>query len=139
MDTQSNFPYRFDDRACKACGGKCCRGQAGYVWVSMGELEEMAGTRGLDVSVFARQYVRQVHGRLSLQERVINGEHLCCLFDPVDCRCTLYQSRPEQCRTFPFWESFKKDPEKLMDECPGVSLRSIDESAEKRGIVRTTS
>jgi Fe-S-cluster containining protein len=77
----------------------------------------------LDVALFSKQYVRQVQGRLSLQERVINGEHFCCFFDPIDCQCTIYQSRPKQCRTFPFWDKFKKAPQALLDECPGVFLK----------------
>lgn len=83
----------------------------------------MAGTRQMDIALFARQYVRQVQGRLSLQERAINGEHFCCFFDPVARRCTIYESRPRQCRTFPFWHQFKEEPQTLLIECPGVSLR----------------
>ena len=108
---------------CKTCGGKCCRGFGGYVWVSMEELEKMAGTRNMGVALFSKQYVRQVQGRLSLQERVINGEHFCCFFDYIDCQCTIYQLRPKQCRTFPYWNQFKKDPQHLFAECPGVSLK----------------
>jgi len=122
MDNKNNFPYHFNSNACKTCGGKCCRGFGGYVWVSMEELKEMAGTRNMDVALFASQYVRQVHGKLSLQEYVINGEHFCCFFDLIDCQCTIYQSRPRQCRTFPFWNKFKKEPQKLFRECPGVSF-----------------
>ena len=123
MDNQNNFPYHFDSKACKTCGGKCCRGLEGYIWISMEELEKMAGTRKMDLALFSKQYVRQVQGKLSLQERIINGEHFCCFFDLIDCRCIIYQSRPKQCRTFPFWDQFKKDPQKLFEECPGVSIR----------------
>jgi Fe-S-cluster containining protein len=89
----------------------------------MEELEKMAGARKMDVALFSKQYVRQVQGRLSLQERVINGEHFCCFFDFIDCLGTIYQSRPNQCRTFPFWNQFKKEPQKLFIECPGVTLK----------------
>ena len=123
MDNQNNFPYHFDSNACKACNGKCCRGFGGYVWISMEELEEMAGTRKMDVALFSKRYVRQAEGRMSLQECVINGEHFCCFFDFIDCKCTIYQSRPKQCRTFPFWNQFKKEPKELFVECPGVSLK----------------
>ena len=70
---------------------------------------------------FAKHYARRVQGKLSLQERVINGEHLCCFFDRIACCCTIYDNRPEQCRTFPFWERFKEDCRELLRECPGVS------------------
>ena len=89
----------------------------------MEELEIMAGTKKMAVALFSKQFVRQVQGRLALQERHIDGEHFCCFFDFIDCQCTIYQSRPSQCRTFPFWNQFKEDPQKLFLECPGVTLK----------------
>jgi len=121
MENQNNFPYSFNEGACKTCSGKCCRGFTGYVWISRVELEKMARTRKLDLASFSTQYVRQVQGRLSLQEQFINGEHICCFFDPIECQCTIYQSRPNQCRTFPFWDQFKTNPQDLFLECPGTS------------------
>jgi uncharacterized protein len=89
----------------------------------MEELEKMAETRKMDVALFSKRYVRQAEGRLSLQERVINGEHFCCFFDFIDCKCTIYQSRPKQCQSFPFWNQFRKDPKELLVACSGVSLK----------------
>jgi Fe-S-cluster containining protein len=115
-----DFPYRFDSEACEPCRGNCCRGAQGYVWVGMQEIEKMADILGMDPASFAGRYVRRVAGRFSLKERMVNGEHLCCFFDAVDCRCTVYESRPKQCRTYPFWNEFKKNPQKLILECPGA-------------------
>ena len=123
MDNQNNIPYQFNSTACKTCSGKCCRGKQGYIWISMEELEKMADTRKMDVSVFLKQYVRQVQGRLSLQERVINGEHFCCFFDPIESFCNVYQNRPKQCRSYPFWNLSKRDTQRILDECPGISLK----------------
>ncbi len=123
MEKQKDFPYQFSNNACKTCRGKCCRGIAGYVWVSREELEKMAGIKKMDPTEFSKQFVRQVQGRLSLQERVFNSEHFCCFFDPYDWQCTIYQSRPKQCKTFPFWNQFKNEPQKLILECPGVTFR----------------
>ena len=123
MDNQNSFPFDFNKIACKTCDGKCCRGFTGNVWISMEELERMAATRKMDVASFSKQYVRQVQGRFALQERFINGEYFCCFFDLTDCRCAIYQSRPKQCRSFPFWNHFKKEPQKLLRECPGVTLK----------------
>ena len=123
MNTQNDFPYNFNNNACTTCSGNCCRGFGGFVWINMEELEKIANTRKMNVSLFSKQYVRGVQGRLALQERVINGEHFCCFFDYIDCQCTIYQSRPGQCKTFPFWNQFKKDPQKLLVECPGVTLK----------------
>jgi Fe-S-cluster containining protein len=127
MDTKDIFPFTFNGDACKTCGGRCCRGSAGYVWVSLEELEQIAATKQMAVARFARQYVRRVQGKLSLQERVINGESFCCFFDPIEGQCTIYESRPSQCRTFPFWSKFETETQRLFLECPGVSEKIVDE------------
>ena len=117
-----NFPFQFNSQACRICKGRCCRGRSGHVWISLQELEDMAAAKGMDAARFAAQHLRQTQGRLALRERIINGEHFCCLFDPIACRCTMYAQRPEQCHSFPFWEKFKHDCQELLRECPGVTL-----------------
>jgi Fe-S-cluster containining protein len=121
MNAQNSFPFQFNSQACRSCGGRCCRGLGGYVWISLTELENMAAAKGMSAHLFARQYIRQVQGRLSLRELVINGEHLCCFFDLIACCCTMYENRPEQCRSFPFWDKFQGDYHGLLRECPGVT------------------
>ena len=118
----NEFPFFFKSSACTKCGGKCCRGRQGYVWLSPEELKKIADAKGISQDAFARQYVRQVKGQLSLKERIMNNEHFCCFLDPVDLYCTIYAYRPEQCRTFPFWDEFKEDTKNLLLTCPGVSL-----------------
>ncbi|MCW5212523.1 YkgJ family cysteine cluster protein [Desulfobulbus sp. TB] len=118
----NEFSYFFNSDRCSSCKGKCCRGQQGYVWLSMEELEKLAKAREISPEAFARQYVRQVKGGMSLKERIINNEHFCCFLDPVEHRCTIYPYRPEQCRTFPFWEKYKEESKELCQICPGVSL-----------------
>jgi len=120
MEHQDGFGFHFDSNACKACKGKCCRGFGGYVWISLEELEKMAAEKKMDIVLFSKQYVRKIKGRLSLIEYFINNEHFCCFFDRVDCQCIIYESRPRQCRTFPFWNQFKKKFKNLFVECPGV-------------------
>ena len=123
MIEPESFPFQFTSQACRSCGGRCCRGLGGYVWISLSELQDMATAKGMDAVLFAQQYVRQIQGRFSLRERVINGEHFCCFFDPIACMCTIYANRPEQCRCFPFWKKFKEDYQELLRECPGVTVR----------------
>ena len=118
-----DFPYSFDEEACSGCGGRCCRGLGGYVWLSKEELKQLAGARKMEIPVFVKQYVRQVEGKLSLRERVINGEHLCCFFDHIAARCMVYENRPKQCQTFPFWDKFKDDYGELFLECSGLFLK----------------
>ena len=122
MRDRADFPYEFESTACTSCGGRCCRGRGGYVWLSWEELETMAAARGMSVGLFAKHYARRAQGRLSLQERVLHGEHLCCFFDHAARSCLIYEQRPAQCRSFPFWERFKTSPQELLRECPGVRL-----------------
>lgn len=122
MNNQEHFPFQFNSQACRTCGGRCCRGLGGYVWISLQELEDLAAAQGMNAARFAEQHLRQVQGRLSLRERIINGEHFCCFFEPIACRCTVYEHRPKQCRSFPFWEKFQHDCQELLRECPGVTL-----------------
>ena len=92
----SNFPFTFNQSACTACRGRCCR-WGGYVWITQEEMEEIADARGMNLDVFADTYVRVSYGKISLQERLINGEQMCCFFDPYDFKCSIYDHRPQQC------------------------------------------
>ena len=117
-----DYPFQFNQEACNTCNGKCCR-VGGYVWITQEELEEIAEFRKMDLDRFYTEYVRLVQGKLSLQERLINGEYICCLFDPIDNKCTIYQYRPQQCKTYPFWEQYKWNPTRIQEACPGVILK----------------
>ncbi len=88
----------------------------------MEDMEDIAAHKGMDLETFAHLYVRAVGGKLSLQEWKMEGEHLCCMFDPYEARCTIYPVRPEQCRTYPFWEMYRDYPDRVRKACPGVSL-----------------
>ncbi|MFO8035751.1 MAG: YkgJ family cysteine cluster protein, partial [Anaerolineales bacterium] len=103
MSQPDDYPYTFDPSACRHCGGACCRGSGGVVWITPEEMENMASVRKMDLETFADLYVRVVQGKLALQERRINGEFLCCFFDLHEAKCTIYPERPQQCRTYPFW------------------------------------
>src|SRR3990172_7081258 len=86
---------------CTECGD-CCTGAPGYVWVGRDEIAELAEHLGVSVADFERKYVRRVGSRKSLIEYA-NGD--CVFFDGASRKCTVYQARPLQCRTWPFWQS----------------------------------
>ncbi len=87
---------------CTQCGD-CCTGAPGYVWVNREEIAALA-RRGRPVGrpTSRQQYVRQVGIRKSLIEYA-NGD--CVFFDSHARKCTVYDARPRQCRTWPFWQS----------------------------------
>jgi len=82
---------------CTQCGD-CCTGAEGYVWVNQQEVEELAAARGMTPAVFERRFVKRVGIRRSLKERK-GGD--CVLLDADTRKCTVYDARPRQCRTWP--------------------------------------
>ncbi len=37
-----DYPYQFNALSCEACGGHCCTGESGYIWVKYNEIEAIA-------------------------------------------------------------------------------------------------
>ncbi len=82
---------------CTGCG-KCCTGSPGYVFLSNTDLVHLAEHAKITPREFAEKYTRLVEGELALTDQP-NGD---CTF-LKDKRCTVYEARPVQCRTFPWW------------------------------------
>lgn len=103
---------------CTQCGD-CCTGAPGYVWVTGPEIEALAKQVGEEVEAFEDKYVRRVGVRKSLRE-FSNGD--CVFFDNERRCCSVYEARPIQCRTWPFWDSNLKTPgawQQTCEVCPG--------------------
>jgi len=104
--------------SCTQCGN-CCTGAPGYVWVEAGEIEALADQLGVSLTEFQAMYTRQVGKHRSLRERS-NGD---CVFFERGKGCTVYEARPTQCRTWPFWESTvetREDWKRTQEGCPGA-------------------
>ena len=104
--------------ACQACG-RCCGGAPGYVWVDDEEVAALAECLGLTPAEFRRRHVRRLWRGASLKEKY---NYDCILLDDNG-RCTVYEVRPAQCRTWPFWPSNLESPqawEASARRCPGI-------------------
>lgn len=102
---------------CTRCG-KCCTGEPGFVWVNDEEVSAIAGHLQLPVEEVLGRFTRVVNGRRTLREKLNND----CVFYDANEGCTLYELRPRQCRTWPFWESnlkTREDWERTERGCPG--------------------
>jgi Fe-S-cluster containining protein len=102
---------------CTKCGA-CCTGAPGYVWVIDEEIAALADHRRMTVEAFGRKFVRRVGDRYSLVERP-GGD---CIFWDRAVGCTVYEARPVQCRTWPFWPENLESPEDwehITTICPG--------------------
>jgi len=111
----SNQPWYKDGLrfSCTECGD-CCTGAPGYVWVNKEEIERLARRLGETVEAFERKYVRQVGIRKSLVE-FADGD--CVFFDGETRKCKVYEDRPRQCRTWPFWDSNINTKEAWLQTC----------------------
>lgn len=104
---------------CTGCGA-CCTGAPGHVWVSEPEVTRLARRIGMSVEDFGRRYLRFARGRLSLVEKH-NGD---CIFWEKAVGCTVYEDRPDQCSSWPFWHGnlgSREDWDEVAEDCPGCN------------------
>jgi hypothetical protein len=119
LDKFWNRSYFFDQGlrfSCRRCGG-CCVGEPGTIYVSRPEIEKIAAFLELSVGRFTRQYLYPFRDSHSIKE----DEHGRCLF--FENGCTIYDIRPLQCRTFPFWFSNMRSEarwRRVARQCPGI-------------------
>jgi uncharacterized protein len=133
------MPRRFYSRGlrfrCLGTGG-CCRaiGPYGYVYVSLDDRRRLARHLHLATATFTRRYCARTEGEVHLKHPELD----CCFLD--GCRCGVYDARPQQCRTWPFW------PENLTDartwrrevaaRCPGVNHGRLYSAEEIAALLR---
>lgn len=101
--------------------GKCCtsHGEYGFVFLTLEDRKRMARELKIRTSEFTKQYCDRKGPVWHLKEDPKNPD---CMF-LKNKRCSIYEGRPTQCRTWPFWpevmnaKAWKKDVESF---CPGV-------------------
>jgi Fe-S-cluster containining protein len=112
----------FDDGLrfkCTGCGG-CCTGSPGYVFLSHADLTRFAVHFGLTEKEFTQQYTRYIDGQYALLDR--EGSYDCIFLKEK--RCSVYEARPTQCRTFPWWIHHLREPsdwEEASRRCEGIN------------------
>ncbi|WP_460056201.1 YkgJ family cysteine cluster protein [Spirochaeta dissipatitropha] len=117
----------------------CCRGEPGYVMLSMKDIHKMADFLSMSVRSFAEKYCRPVRRQAETYVSLIEKSNYDCVF--WDQGCTIYDSRPLQCSSYPFWKSILDQDDGWENEksyCPGIgkgklfSVKEIDEILDKR-------
>ena len=83
---------------CTGCG-KCCTGSPGYVYLSPTDIETLSTHLKISQKEFLRRYTRFVNGQSALLDAPRSDQ---CIF-LKDKACSVYEARPVQCRTFPWW------------------------------------
>jgi len=117
---QEGFDFAFTPSACESCGGRCCTGESGNIFVSPQEIAALAKHLKMDEALFRSTYLIKKGYKFSLKERIVGVSHDCIFFDREIGGCGVYEARPTQCRTFPFWDYFKNRLDELKRECPGI-------------------
>ncbi len=117
---QETYPYAFDPSACSSCEGRCCTGESGYIYVNKNEIESIAKLLNMQVSDFAKEYLYKKGYKYSIKEIKFNESYECVFYNRETNGCAIYNARPLQCRTFPFWDYYKTRVNELKLECPGI-------------------
>ncbi len=103
--------------SCTQCGD-CCTGEPGFVWMNDCEITEIASFLGVPEREVREYYGKKGVKGITLREKN-NGD---CVFFEKGRGCVIYEVRPTQCRTWPFWEGNIKKPtawKKTCEICPG--------------------
>lgn len=130
------------------CSGNCCTGGPGFVWISTEEVRLLARHLGLSEKQTLEEYCRKIGNRISLKEnRTREGNYDCVFLKELPPRkvkgkvsharrvCGIYEVRPLQCRTWPFWDgnlASRENWEAASKRCPGMdrgkaySMEQID-------------
>jgi Fe-S-cluster containining protein len=134
MRVKSKEPFyqnglRFSCARCSAC----CRYESGFVFLSEDDLTSLVKALNLPRREVEGLYCTWIPSgavdRLSLKEK----PNFDCVF--WNGGCSVYESRPLQCRAFPFWDSILADAgawERAAQDCPGIgrgAMHSFDEIA----------
>ncbi|HSX13740.1 MAG TPA: YkgJ family cysteine cluster protein [Chlamydiales bacterium] len=104
---------------CTGCGG-CCTGEPGYVFLSLEDLDRLAQHMNCSPQEFTTKYTRYVDGGYALLDRPTTYD--CIFLDGK--KCSVYEARPVQCRTFPWWILNLRDPsdwEAASTRCEGIN------------------
>lgn len=106
--------------------GKCCtsHGEFGFVFLTRKDRARFAKHLGISTIAFTRKYCDKMGEAFHLKEDPKNPD---CMF-LKNKRCSVYEARPTQCRTWPFWpevmpaKAWKKE---VVSFCPGVGKGKI--------------
>ena len=131
MPDQDGGGEWFDERGglrfeCTMCGN-CCTGPEGYILVTDDECRAIAKRLGLTFEDFLRDHTHMTTEGRSLNERQTTFGLDCAFLDretvPGKAVCGIYEDRPAQCRTWPFWSSVIKSERTwraTKRTCPGL-------------------
>jgi len=121
MITHKDYSFKFDENKCATCEGNCCIGESGYIWITMQEIDTLSKHLNITTKECFEKYLIKYGYKFSIKEKKISDNNYACVFFDLDKKqCSIYEARPTQCRTFPFWEHFKENIDEVVQECPAI-------------------
>jgi uncharacterized protein len=123
---------------CTGCG-KCCTGPKGYIWISREEIEPLAKHLKISFDAFIAKYAK-VPTKSDLanypNKEALKAKYLIkevpsqsakgdydCIFLSKEGACTIYNFRPKQCKTYPYWPDIMRSKRAWANErrfCEGI-------------------
>lgn len=117
---KDGFNYSFNPLACSLCQAKCCTGESGYIYVNQEDIKNISNFLNLTRKEFIDKFLYKTAYNYSIKERRVGDSYECAFYDRINNGCSIYEHRPSQCISFPFWDYFLKNPKELKNECIGV-------------------
>ncbi len=116
--------------SCTLCGN-CCSGPEGYISFTPDEALAIAKRLGVTLEYFMDHYTHRTSAGQSFIEKDSDFGKDCFFLDretvPGKAVCGIYEDRPMQCRTWPFWPhvvSTEHAWRKAATGCPGIDRGS---------------
>lgn len=118
---KEGFDFGFDPQGCDTCAGNCCIGESGNIWINNQEIEILRKHLNITENKLRNDFLEKRGYRYSLKEvQLGKDDYACIFFDLEKKQCSIYEARPIQCKTFPFWDYFKNNKEEVIKECPAI-------------------
>eukprot|EP00128_Syssomonas_multiformis_P003908 Colp12_sorted_trinity150504_noHs@632 len=114
---------------CTACGKCCTTSGKAEVYVNVAQALKIAEELDLEPAEFASSYLIKNSTDQKTRFKLRKKEGACTFLDRNTNKCTIYNSRPTQCRTYPFWPDIVKNESTWNSEA--AVCEGINENAER--------
>lgn len=116
---------------CKNCT-YCCREEPGYVFLSENDLQALCLHFDRDREYIIMTYCRIVDLGSVRMISLTEDKNNACEFLTAN-GCSIYDARPLQCRSYPFWQSLlesREDWRRESESCPGIDTGRLHSRSE---------
>ncbi|MCE5340764.1 MAG: YkgJ family cysteine cluster protein [Planctomycetaceae bacterium] len=125
---------------CQQCGNCCSGPEEGVIWIKKQEIEKLAEHLNMTPAELHKKYLRRIGLRITIKEDQRTKD--CIFLRPINGSkgCSIYNFRPAQCRTWPFWEHNLYSPDDwnaAAQKCSGINkgrLYTFDEIEERKNM-----